>query len=197
MKILVVSVLVALPVLAQPFLQPSSNPLCPGIILGIGGGVVRNSGQINTAEGSVSALLNIGGCNMAGTNVDMASVNGLPSNTIRAEFANLHPFGKLADGTARFLVGPVVSAGTATTAPVIGSFAGGLYAGWNLGAIKPSLSGLMLTGELRVTGATQTVSSSTFAANGITTVTSITQTPTNQVGQVSVGLYLSVSYSFR
>ena len=59
------------------------------------------------------------------------------------------------------------------------------------------MSGLMLTAEVRLTGATQTVATSTAAANGVTTMTTITTTPTNQVGQVSVGLYLGVAFTFR
>lgn len=170
---------------------------CPTIIIGSGGGVVSNSGQTNTAEGWISGLLHLGSCNYIGTNVDMATVNGVAANTIRAEYSHLFPFGKLSDGSAQFLVGPVISAGTATVAPVIGSFAGGLYAGWNLGSLKKSLSGVMLTGEIRLTGTTQTVGTSTVVNGGVTTVTTTTVTPTSQAGQVTVGLYLGVSYSFH
>ena len=182
---------------AAPAIAPVNAAECPTVIVGIGGGVIRNSGQTSTGEGYISGLLNLGACNYIGTNVDMAQVNGLPANTVRAEYSRLFAFGKLPDGGAEWLVGPVVSAGTATTPPVIGSFAGGIYGAWNLGAIAKRMNGLMLTGEVRLTGSTQTVASSTTAANGVTTVTTVTTTPTNQVGQVSVGLYLGVSFTFR
>ena len=181
---------------------PPDPPSCPTVIMGIGGGVIRNAGQTSTGEGTLEAQVDVAACNYVGTTIDMKNVNGVASNVVTLDYEHLFPFGKLPSGPAIWLVGLDASAGTSTTPPIIGSFAAGGSLRWNLGYIGHKwlrtsiLDFIWLTGKVRVLTTSSSVSTATSSANGVTTTTTVTSTPTALVGQSNLEGWATLSFSW-
>lgn len=182
-----------MPVVAAPAVPalPATPSNYPDFVVAMGGGYTRNNGMPNVAEGWVSGEVGLGGGNFNMTTVDMTS----NTNTLRTGF------GKIFAVSGNLFIGGRVDAGIQTPAPVLGSFAGGIFAMYDLGGWHKRFAGMVLVGEFRVIGTTgsttlTTTTTTTTAPTGV--VTSVTTTSgMPSAGPVTVGFYFGLGKTFK
>jgi hypothetical protein len=113
----------------------------PDYLVFTGAGYTRSTPAV--PEAWVSGLVGLGAGIYSKTTVDMTAAG---SNTMRTGLC------KVFRQTGNWAIGSCVDAGVQTTAPVIGSFAGGGFGDYDLGGLWKPLAGVRLLVELRITG---------------------------------------------